>query len=427
MAHHFFFLCPVCLAEDSIQHLRCAVCRTQFKFQHDQLVFKDQRWSFPDYFRWARENLKIRQELQVIKENLQKFSPEGIKNVVRVSREAELRQGLKKKKISAPLQLYQRELDMPEEIGNGLLIFTNEGFGFIGVGNELTFSYQDITCVTTNSHYFEFKVKGEPYYQINFKHESPLKYEVLFRKLILNIYARDGKKPIEFQPRLIFNPREYKKPAISLHSSAKTDLPLHSRIIRSILLFILRMFFRIFLKIEMSGKETLSLYSPFVCVLNHQSIFDPFIILAFLYQRIGFLTKSTSFARGIERYFLKLGLSIPTTRYQTDPEVIRHILNYLKRGIPVGIFPEGERSWDGQMQPFKHSVVRLLVSLKQPVIPINIENAFSFMPRWAKFPRKQSLRLTVRPAFCLVPDIYSPDDYKTFLESFFQKGIAPAE
>ncbi len=421
MAHDFFFLCPVCLAEDSIQHSRCTVCKTQYKFKNDQLVFKDQHWSFPDYFRWARENLKIKREIGENKEIFAEFSGSESPDVLRVSNQAKLRQGLKKVNISGPLGLYQRELEMPREIGEGLLVFLNQGFSFRGDKIMLTFSFQDITCVTTNSHYFEFKIKGEPYYQIDFLEESPLKYELLLRKLLLNYYAQDNKTPIEFQPRVIFQTREYGKPANFIHPQKETDLSIHSRILRSILLFILRLFFRIYLKIEITGRETLALYSPFVCVLNHQSIFDPFIILAFLSPRIGFLTKSTSFSKGIERYFLKLGLSIPTTRHQTDPEVIRHIIGYLNQGIPVGIFPEGERSWDGHLQQFKHSVVRLLVFLRQPIIPIKIENAFPFMPRWAKFPRRQNIKLKVKPAFCLVPDIFSPNDYRIYLESFFKE------
>ena len=427
MAHHFFFLCPVCQAEDSIQHFRCEVCQTQFKLETDLLIFENQQWSFSDYFSWAEENLKLQQETHLIKEKLQRFSLEGHEDVERVSSEATLRQGLKKLKISGLLQLYERELEMPEETDNGLLIMTNENFSFKSSANEYTFSINEITCITTNAHYFEFKIKGKPYYQIDFKHESPLKYEILFRKLLINYYTRMGKRPIEYQPRLIFSPRKCSTANISFDSQAKTDLPFYFRILRSMLLLILRDFFRIFLKIEIAGQETLFLYSPFICVLNHQSIFDPFIILAFLFRRIGFLTKSTSFSNRTERYFLRLGLSIPTTRYQTDPVVIRHIFNYLKMGIPVGIFPEGERSWDGQLQSFKHSVIRLLVYMKCPVIPIVIEDTFSFMPRWAKFPRRRNIRIKVLPAFCLIPDLYTPDDYKNFLGSFFQKGSITRE
>jgi hypothetical protein len=66
-----------------------------------------------------------------------------------------------------------------------------------------------------------------------------------------------------------------------------------------------------------------------------------------------------------------------------------------------------------------------LVSAKQPVIPIKIENAFSFMPRWAKFPRRQKLYIKVKPAFCLVPEIFSPDDHRNYLESFFKEKHEP--
>ncbi|MEJ2637026.1 MAG: lysophospholipid acyltransferase family protein [Calditrichia bacterium] len=170
-------------------------------------------------------------------------------------------------------------------------------------------------------------------------------------------------------------------------------------------------------KVERNGD--LPANFPFVALLNHQSVFDPFIVLAFLDQRIAFLTKSTSFAHLIVRLALWLGRGIPTTRYQTDPRVIRHMRTFLERGIPLGIFPEGERTWNGELGEFKYSVVRLLVKFRIPVVPIIIFNSFSLMPRWAGFPRRQQIELTVAAPFCLVPKIFPCSELKLFLESRF--------
>jgi 1-acyl-sn-glycerol-3-phosphate acyltransferase len=49
----------------------------------------------------------------------------------------------------------------------------------------------------------------------------------------------------------------------------------------------------------------------------------------------------------------------------------------------VGMYPEGERSWDGELLPLLPGVEALVQLLKVPVIPVRILNADRVMPRWA--------------------------------------------
>ncbi|MFQ5584883.1 MAG: lysophospholipid acyltransferase family protein, partial [Calditrichia bacterium] len=158
-----------------------------------------------------------------------------------------------------------------------------------------------------------------------------------------------------------------------------------------------------------------------IVIVNHQSGLDPFIIGAFLDRKIAFLTKSTSFAHFLPRYFLKWLMGLPTTRYKTDPGIIYTIKKFLGAGIKVGIFPEGERTWSGKMQPFKVSFVKVLMASRQPVCPLILKNAFVFWPRWAKFPRRATVDIYSGAPFCLVPNLFSIDEQKQFLEDYFRK------
>ena len=68
-------------------------------------------------------------------------------------------------------------------------------------------------------------------------------------------------------------------------------------------------------------------------------------------------------------------------------EALRVIGNSLKAGEVVGIFPEGTRSRDGRLLPFKSGVEFLVRRSKATVVPVGIDGTFRAYPRKAWFPR----------------------------------------
>ncbi|MDE5869813.1 MAG: 1-acyl-sn-glycerol-3-phosphate acyltransferase, partial [Muribaculaceae bacterium] len=50
-------------------------------------------------------------------------------------------------------------------------------------------------------------------------------------------------------------------------------------------------------------------------------------------------------------------------------------------GMSLVIFPEGSRSWDGNMIPFKRGAFMLASEFGLPVVPITIDGSFKAMPR----------------------------------------------
>ena len=62
-------------------------------------------------------------------------------------------------------------------------------------------------------------------------------------------------------------------------------------------------------------------------------------------------------------------------------ETIAGAEDRLKDGMSVVIFPEGSRTWDGHMRPFKRGAFMLASEFKLPVVPITIDGAYKAMPR----------------------------------------------
>ena len=141
------------------------------------------------------------------------------------------------------------------------------------------------------------------------------------------------------------------------------------------------------------GVENIPKRGPFFLVPNHQSVLDPLIIQAMCPRTVHSMTKSTQFANPFMRYLLPRIAAFPTRRYRVDPQTVRVALRNIEAGHGVGLYPEGERSWDGQLQPLRRGTLRLLLKTGAPVVPVGISGSYDVWPRWSKRPRRCPVRV----------------------------------
>ena len=131
---------------------------------------------------------------------------------------------------------------------------------------------------------------------------------------------------------------------------------------------------------------------PVLVVSNHQSMFDP--VLAGLASRryLSYLARSTLFEN---RYFAGLIRSlnaIPIDR-NMGKDGIQNVLKGLSKGQCVLMFPEGERTHDGTVQPLKPGVSLLIRKVTCPIVPVGITGGFAAWSRFMKFPKASPLYL----------------------------------
>ncbi len=147
-------------------------------------------------------------------------------------------------------------------------------------------------------------------------------------------------------------------------------------------------------RLEVKGRENIPESGPFILVANHQSVLDPIIVQVICPRPLHTLTKSTQFGGGIFRWMLPRVNAIPTRRYRIEPQAVRVVLRRLVEGRAVGIYPEGERSWDGRLQTLRRGTVRLLLKAGVPVIPCGVQGSYDVWPRWSRSVRRRRVRLT---------------------------------
>jgi 1-acyl-sn-glycerol-3-phosphate acyltransferase len=157
---------------------------------------------------------------------------------------------------------------------------------------------------------------------------------------------------------------------------------------------VLGAFLAVICRMEVVGKENLPSSGPFIVVANHQSVLDPIMVQVACRRPLHTLTKSTQFASGFFRWILPRINAIPTRRYRIDPQAVRMVLRRLSEGKGVGIYPEGERSWDAHIQPFRRGTVRLLLKAGVPVVPCGVRGSYDVWPRWSRSIRRQEVSVT---------------------------------
>jgi 1-acyl-sn-glycerol-3-phosphate acyltransferase len=122
-------------------------------------------------------------------------------------------------------------------------------------------------------------------------------------------------------------------------------------------------------------------------VSNHQSHLDPPLIGMGSLRRMTFLARETLFRHQPFRWLFNSLHAVSIDREGIGLGGIKESLRRLKRGDIVAIFPEGRRTNDGEIGPFRPGFTALAVRAKTAILPVAVEGAFAAWPRWRKLPR----------------------------------------
>lgn len=149
--------------------------------------------------------------------------------------------------------------------------------------------------------------------------------------------------------------------------------------------------------VHVNGLENLNVDGSCILMPNHQSNFDIPVLLGCLPIQFRWLAKSELFkipifGRGMRGCgYISIDRSNRKSAFQSLAEAAAKIRN----GVSVLIFPEGTRSRDGRILPFKKGGFVLSVDAGVPIVPIVIFNTWSIMPKDRLRIRTQSVRMDI--------------------------------
>jgi 1-acyl-sn-glycerol-3-phosphate acyltransferase len=151
------------------------------------------------------------------------------------------------------------------------------------------------------------------------------------------------------------------------------------------------------IKIIVSGREHIP-SKPFILVANHQENYD-IIVLKPIFEGLplDFIAKEALFRTPIIGKWVQILGNIPISR-EADraaaESIVRGIKLY-KKGIPVGIFPEGKRSFSNTMLPFKAGAFKLAMKPKADLLVVTQYNVVNTFKGWPF--KKQKIHVHIHP------------------------------
>jgi 1-acyl-sn-glycerol-3-phosphate acyltransferase len=155
----------------------------------------------------------------------------------------------------------------------------------------------------------------------------------------------------------------------------------------------LQLFVVTFFRAQYSGRENIPAEGPILMVSNHQSNLDPPLVGVGCPRLMNFLARETLFHPKFFDWLFHSVNAIPIDREGLGLGGIKESLRRLKRGEILLIFPEGTRTPDGEIKPFRAGFTTLAVRSGAAILPAAIDGAFGCWPRKQRLPRPGKIRV----------------------------------
>jgi len=116
---------------------------------------------------------------------------------------------------------------------------------------------------------------------------------------------------------------------------------------------------------------------------NHASNTDPPAIVGVIPRRVAILLKKSLLSIPVIGPAFRMGGFVAVDRENAEEALssINLAVQRAKEGLSFLAFPEGTRSRDGRLQPFKHGVFRMAIQAGIPVVPVACAGAHRILPR----------------------------------------------
>jgi 1-acyl-sn-glycerol-3-phosphate acyltransferase len=132
-----------------------------------------------------------------------------------------------------------------------------------------------------------------------------------------------------------------------------------------------------------------------ILAANHASNLDPLALLPVLPRRVTIFAKQELFRIPIFSAGMRLAGFIPVERGSREAAAgVGVAVERLREGLSLAIFPEGTRSPDGRLRPFKRGAFAIAIEAGVPVVPVSIGGAHRALRRgsWIVQPGEVTVR-----------------------------------
>ena len=164
---------------------------------------------------------------------------------------------------------------------------------------------------------------------------------------------------------------------------------------------------RIFFRLRVVHRERMINHGPVILASNHQSFLDPPLVGSVSDRGVYFLARRTLLDGWFMGWILpKLNVIPVDSEGGKDRTALKALIRILRAGQGTVVFPEGQRTLQGDLQPAQPGLGLVIAKTLAPVVPMRIFGAYEAWSVHEKWPRPGRITIVVgEPIFFTAQDL----------------------
>ena len=174
-------------------------------------------------------------------------------------------------------------------------------------------------------------------------------------------------------------------------------------------------FFKFFHSFRTSGTDNLP-PGPLILAPNHASYLDPPATGCGLFRVTYYLARHTLFKPPIASWLLPSIGSIPVNQSSPGPSSLKNIFEVFKNKGTLVLFPEGQRTFDGNLRKAEPGIGMIAARANVPVVPVHIIGSREAMPRNGRWHPFRPIRVVYGKPMRFTGDPKNRQDFQKFAD-----------
>lgn len=169
--------------------------------------------------------------------------------------------------------------------------------------------------------------------------------------------------------------------------------------------------------VEAEGRDRLDRRTPYVFMCNHLSFLDAPALVTVIDRPVRSIVKRFVFRIPVFGWGMRLAGFVPVDKEgigEGRKRIARASGLIREKGYSFLVFPEGQRSWDGRLQPFRRGGFFLALEAGAPIVPVSIAGTFELMPRVSRRVRRGRVRIVFHEPIAAAD--FSPETLPELME-----------
>lgn len=137
---------------------------------------------------------------------------------------------------------------------------------------------------------------------------------------------------------------------------------------------------------EVRGLDRFPHDRPFIVASNHQSLLDPPLVVCAIPQKLRFVAKRSLFYIPVFGQAVWAAGNVPIDRSRSDESTrkLNRTGRRVGKDLSIIFFPEGTRSPDGNLLPFKKGATRMALQTGLALLPVAVAGTGDLLPKHAR-------------------------------------------